>query len=164
MHFLVQRICYDSALLRPELLRDLLAMAVSLCSCITGVLNSGAVAATCWRASPSDLSAAQLELLSRMPSYVLQDIISLVLFIAKTDPQVLSTQQLNSILALIVYFLRRPWAVVDYNLRADLGEALFHVFLPASAVSKHDRQLYTYDITHCTTPRVLQSPVVICAL
>ena len=33
-------------------------------------------------------------------------------------------------LSLVIFFLRRPWAVQSPHLRAQLGQVLFHVFIP----------------------------------
>ncbi|RYH31359.1 hypothetical protein EON65_02720, partial [archaeon] len=50
---------------------------------------------------------------------------------------------LTSVLSLILYFLRRPWAMQSPHLRAKLGLVLYNVFLPVTVRGSRD-EMYTH--------------------
>jgi ubiquitin conjugation factor E4 B len=134
IHFLVQKITYDTVFLRPQFLRDIASFCSSAATVLMSVLaperNNSQNTRDNWKVAPSTLTPTQLQFLTTIPPHLVSDIVTLLLFISKTDPGVLAKVALDDMLALIIYFLRRPWALVDYNIRAELGQALYQVFLP----------------------------------
>lgn len=136
VHYLVQKITYDTVFLRPQFILDIASFCSSAATVLVSILapersNHQSIAEN-WKVSPSTLSPTQLHFLTVIPPYLVSDIITLLLFISKTEPSVLAKVALDDMLVLIIYFLRRPWALVDYNIRAELGQALYQVFLPST--------------------------------
>lgn len=128
----------------PQLLTDALLFVSIACTSLLNQLvdnnkkvsiNNGTEQ---WRISIDSLTSNQLNLLSVIPQHMINDIMSIVLTIARVEPSVLSTQSLSGLLSLVVYFVRRPWVVSSAHLRAKLGLVLFQVFLPHSDRGKED--------------------------
>lgn len=56
-----------------------------------------------------------------------------MLLVARTDTSLLSSVSLTPLLSLILFLLRRPWAVSSPHLRAKCGVLLTAIFLPVSS-------------------------------
>ena len=82
-----------------------------------------------WLVASTDCPPSQLALLASLPEHLVEDIVAILLFVAKTEPSVLShsTTSLRSALSLVLFLLRRPWAVQSPHLRAKLGQLLWKV-------------------------------------
>ena len=95
-----------------------------------------------WLILPESLSATQRATLLSLPEHLIDDIMTILCTIARTEPSYLSTatvtNSLEPVLGLIIFFLRRPWAVQSPHLRAKFGLILFHVFLPCSLRKNED--------------------------
>eukprot|EP01039_Chlorochromonas_danica_P011200 gene11200-12488_t len=134
----------DSLLLAPGLLSDLLAFTSAGASLLLRAFHveesyeQHTLSRSVWLLSPTDHSPEQLALLLRLPEHFVDDIMSILLFVAKTAPSVLRSTSLNYVLSLVLFFLRRPWAVKSPHLRAKFGELLFYVFLPVAERGMHD--------------------------
>jgi len=161
MHYFVTKMTTDAQLLAPELLRDI----VSFCAAASALLlraldppdaaeGAGAVASALspskaaaavvapdysrWLRSPQDLSAEQKLILQQLPEHLVDDLMTLLLFVARTAPATLQQAPLDNTLSLLLFFLRRPWAVHKPHLRAKFGLVLFHVYLPVAERSHEE--------------------------
>jgi hypothetical protein len=52
-----------------------------------------------------------------LPEHLVDDIVIILIFVSKVHPACLSTSPLDQVLNLVVFFLRRPWAVQSPHLR-----------------------------------------------
>lgn len=138
VHYFLTKIIMDIHLQQPDLLRQLVlfcsASAVRLMDALetTESYESTTINRSIWLLSPQDLNEQQKSILLRIPEHFIDDIVSILLFVAKTNPQSLRDAPLNAVLSLLLFFLRRPWAVRSPHLRAKFGQLLFYVFLPFS--------------------------------
>lgn len=144
LHYFFLKVVADTQLLRQDLLDQL----VMFCSCAATKLmealdysekSSDFLPNSIWLLSPEQLSENQKVLLLRLPEHFIDDIVSILLFVSKSMPQSLRTCSLDSILTLIVFFLRRPWAIQSPHLRAKFGQLLFHLFLPVADRQHEER-------------------------
>lgn len=152
MHYLVLKLSTDAQLLSPDLLRDMVlfcsAASTKLLVALEGRLKSsaeateGSVDYSAWLCNPEDLTADQKHILLNLPEHLVDDIMTMLIFIARTSPASLKSAPLDSTLSLIVFFLRRPWSVQKPHLRAKFGLVLFHIFLPVAARSHEE--MYTH--------------------
>lgn len=146
MHYLMIKLCTDISLLSPDLLTDAVAYCVAMCSSLLMLLDAPGSSSTVkgglegtqesdWVVSASELTANQLEILSNIPEHLVNDIMEILLVISRTEPVYLtnSTQSLYPVLSMVIYFLRRPWAVSSPHVRAKFGLVLASVFLPFDA-------------------------------
>lgn len=146
MHYLVWKLTTDAQLLSPDLLRDMVvfcaAASTKLLSALEGNLKSGAesdkVDYSAWLCAPESLTADQKHILLNLPEHLVDDIMTMLIFVAKTSPASLNSAPLDSTLSLIVFFLRRPWSVQKPHLRAKFGLVLFHIYLPVAARGSED--------------------------
>ena len=107
-----------------------------------------------WLVSAADCPPTQLALLTSLPEHLVEDIVAILLFVAKTEPAVLShsTTSLRSALSLVLFLLRRPWAVQSPHLRAKLGHLLWKVTDSGAVLATHPSTslghiLITYPLT-----------------
>ena len=95
-----------------------------------------------WLLLPNQMTENQKRVLLSLPEHLIDDLMTILCTIARTEPSYLATvtitNSLESILSLIIFFLRRPWAVQSPHLRAKFGQVLFHVFLPCSLRKNED--------------------------
>jgi hypothetical protein len=134
----------------PQLLTDALLFTSIACTSLLNQLVDNNTQASNnkgtqqWRVSTDSLTPNQLNLLTTIPEHMIDDIMSIVLTIGKVEPSILSTQSLSGLLSLVVYFLRRPWAINAPFLRAKLGLVLFQVFLPHS--DRHRGDMWSHAV------------------
>jgi ubiquitin conjugation factor E4 B len=135
VHFFLTKVVTDAQLLQVELLHQLVLFSACCASKLLSVIGSSmsprAISDSIWLISPQDISEQQKVVLMRIPEHFVDDIVSILLFVSKTFPQTLRDTSLESVLSLVVFFLRRPWSVQSPHLRAKFGQLLYHVFLPA---------------------------------
>ena len=134
--YLVNKFVLDAQLLSPDFIADVLSFCSTTCQFLMLHLHAISTGETeNWRIdvdldAPSSLD--QYAFLAGMPQHLLDDICELMLFVAKTDGTFFRTINMAPVLSVLLYFLRRPWAVGSPHLRAKLGQVLFYVFLPSS--------------------------------
>lgn len=143
--YLVMKMVADSLILQPELLDKCVLFATTMANRLYQVLETPedyqtyTIQSNKWLLSPQDLSDREKVFLLKLPEHLLDDLLSMVLFIAKSSSSTLRNGNFNGFLSLIIYFLRRPWAIQSPHLRAKLGLALFYVFLPVNERSYEER-------------------------
>lgn len=92
-----------------------------------------------WMQTEQALAPQQLAILQALPEHLVDDLADAVLFIAKTEPSFLSANSFQGMLSMIVFFLRRPWAIKSPHLRAKLGQVLVYLYLPTHALDDMER-------------------------
>ena len=155
VHYFVLKMTTDAQLLCPELLVDIVLFCTSACQKLLSSLqplsssissspsseSQAAVNYSAWLCRPEDLSVEQRTILTNLPEHLVDDLMTLLLFIAKTSPITLRSARLENTLSLILFFLRRPWSVHKPHLRAKFGLVLFHIFLPV--IDRTSEEMYT---------------------
>jgi ubiquitin conjugation factor E4 B len=97
-----------------------------------------------WMPQRSSSSDTAINCLKATPEHFVDDIMEMLLLVGKTDPKQFTRENLEPVLLLLLYFLRRPWAVTSPHLRAKLGEVLYYVFLPVDAMEGEER--WTFEL------------------
>jgi ubiquitin conjugation factor E4 B len=142
VHYLVHKLASDINMTAPDLIKDLLGFTTTVCSWLLLNLPDAASSSESagrslgdWMVNMDPNIASNVEsyrFLSGLSDYEVSDICEILLFIAKLDSSHFCGADLQPVLAVIVYFLRRPWIITSPHLRAKLGQVLFYVFLPSS--------------------------------
>lgn len=148
VYYWVTKNCMDALLFAPDMLSDLVNFATAACSALYSILSVGQTSKMNggdWLAKAEDLTPTSTLLLSTLPEHLLSDIMEILLFLAKSDPTVFHTTTLDETLSLILFFLRRPWAVTSPHLRANFGEVLYYVFLPYSKSRDEDMRYQAFN-------------------
>lgn len=137
IHYLVQKCTHDSEYFIPDLISDLISFCVSAAQVLMSVLGTnfndnskGNSNDYEWKVPIEMHTPAQLELLSNLPEAMIEDIVVILLTIGKTAPVYLNQKNLDQVLTMIIFFLRRSWAVQNPHLRGKLGQLLYQIFLP----------------------------------
>ena len=102
--------------------------------------TTGVASGQPWQVPKAACPEAQLRFLASLPEHFIEDLVTILMFVAKTDPAVLahSATSLRSTLSLTLFLLRRPWAFTNYNVFVLLGDLIFRVFLPHRERTGHD--------------------------
>lgn len=149
VHYFVLKMVTDIQLLHPDLLRRVVTMCSAAATRFMEVLETtesyqrDTVNRSVWLLSPLDLTEDQKTLLLRLPEHMIDDIMTMLLFVSKTAPSILRDAPLDGVLSMILFFLRRPWAVQSPHLRAKFGQVLYHVFLPVA--DRGREEMYTHQ-------------------
>ncbi len=163
IHYLIHKICLDIQLFNPSIVPEVIKFCASASYVLYSALSSFSKNAQeiktifnvnsnygtptirsddSWLVLPSSLTEYQKYLLLSCPEHLVDDIMTILYTIGHTEPSYLSTititNSLEPVLALIIFFLRRPWAISSPHLRAKFGQVLFQVFLPHSERSRED--------------------------
>jgi len=142
IHYFVHKICVDIQLFNPPVLHE----AVRFCSAaalitlraLTDVQTSAQTVAdsSSWLVLPQSMAPHHRAFLLALPEDLIDDILTVLITIGHTEPAAfntpMATNSLEPVLSLVIFFLRRPWAVQSPHLRAKFGQVLYQVFLPAS--------------------------------
>jgi len=156
IHYLVQKCTHDSEYFIPDLISDLIAFCVSASHVLMSVLgtnlNDGKKTNTDdyeWKVPIEMHTPAQLELLSNLPEDMIEDIVVILLTVGKTAPIYLNQKNLDQVLSMIVFFLRRSWAVQNPHLRGKLGQLLYQIFLPMRHRERsHGDMMFGLGLSH----------------
>lgn len=142
MYFLTLKLVTDSMLMEPQALQLMIQYVLATCKLLLRTFASPAEqsASTTWVVSSEWMTPQQQSLLERMPMYLLEDALEIVLWISRTIPQALNTVSMEPLLDALVFWLRRPWAITSPHLRAKCGLVLASVFLPV----QHRESLENY--------------------
>ncbi|KAH9157617.1 hypothetical protein AeRB84_000553 [Aphanomyces euteiches] len=120
----------DAKLLQPEFLHELVRIAL---------LSANVVCRICisrdGKSSVKDfqlpIAAPSEELLvPHVPEHIVEDIVSIFLFVARFSPDELKTFAFDDLLSMILIFLTSPQLIRSPHLRAKMSECLFEICLP----------------------------------
>lgn len=130
LHYFWLKLVIDIHFLEPTLVRKVLqftsASSDRLMSWLqtTDTYTRDTIDSHVWLLSPSDMTEAQQKMLARLPEHFIDDLMTVTLFIAKASPLALRDCNLEPVLTLVVWLLRRPWAIQSPHLRAKLGQVI----------------------------------------
>lgn len=120
-------------LLSPQLLVDTVEFCIAASTVLLSAMEEDT--ARIYTASllpASTLSPAQQAVLSALPEDFMDDLLTLLLFVSKFQSQLFNAANMQPVFSLVLFFLRRPWAMQSPHLRAKLGKVLHSCFLPRS--------------------------------
>lgn len=112
----------DTYLLNPTMLHELLKFALLSCHVV------------CQMVAPTinklPLSLPPPSIVQDLPQYVVDDITSIFIFVARFQPEVLGGFNLDELLSFLVVFLASPEYMHSPHLRAKMSQVLYYIFLP----------------------------------
>jgi len=121
----------DCELLHPDTLTDMVNFYTALAFVLMNALREGQTADLPQSIlHPEQLSQQQKAVLAAVPEYIVDDLMTCLIFTAKNRADLLSLPQMSSVLEFALFFLRRPSTVKSPHIRAKFGELLYQVFLP----------------------------------
>lgn len=117
----------DAELLHPDLLHDVLRFVLLSASVVTSICRGTAAAGPLTLPLPDP---AGNTLLQHVPEHLVDDICTVLIFVARLQPKALHAFALDDLLELILLVLSSPAYVRSPHLRAKMSEVLFRIFLP----------------------------------
>jgi ubiquitin conjugation factor E4 B len=136
LQILLHKLISEAELLNPELLEGVVSYCTSMAFVLmTALRNAGDEASNAQAdefsfLEPNQMSSDQLTIINALPLYLVDDILTMLLFAAKTRPDLLSSPSMSDVLGMIIFFLRRPNCIQSPHIKAKFSEVLFQVFLP----------------------------------
>ena len=102
----------DASLLDTDLMSDIVRFCASSAMIVLNALKEkeGKIKEEGWLVDASKMPCEQQEFLQILPEHLLDDIMTLLLFVAKTNSAKLKDATMDPVLGLIVYLLRRAMA------------------------------------------------------
>ncbi|KAL7684336.1 putative U box domain, Zinc finger, RING/FYVE/PHD-type, ubiquitin conjugation factor E4, core [Plasmopara halstedii] len=129
----------DAELLHPDFLHEIIRFAL---------LTSAVVSSICTGLNVFDLNSISLPLpspdvetnrvLKYVPEHLVDDLCSVLKFVARLQPKALNLFELDGLLKMILIFLSSPSYVHSPHLRAKMSEVLFYIFLPSDASDERE--------------------------
>ncbi|KAF4033007.1 U-box domain [Phytophthora infestans] len=155
----------DAELLHPDLLHEMIRFSLLTC----GVVSSICTGSTAFDQSSLDLPlpAPDTEtnaLLKYIPEHLVDDLSSVLKFIARLQPKALAAFELKKLLRMILIFLSSPGYVHSPHLRAKMSEVLFHIFLPSEESEERETAGTAFGVELLRTDALAQRHLAPCLL
>ncbi|GLE08765.1 hypothetical protein PINS_up020180 [Pythium insidiosum] len=152
----------DAEILHPDLLHEMIRFALLSSSVINSMcLND---AADLQLPLPDPASLGPSHPLKYVPEHLVEDVCSILIFVARVQPKALNAFQLDDLLRMILIFLSSPAYVRSPHLRAKMGELLFYIFLPPEETDAQQTAGAPFGVHLLTTDVTAQAHLAPCLL
>lgn len=155
----------DAELLHPDFLHEMIRFSL---------LTSAIVSSICTGFDVFDSSTLSLPLpapdvetngvLKYVPEHLVDDLCSVLKFVARLQPKALNLFELKELLKMILIFLSSPSFVHSPHLRAKMSEVLFHIFLPSDESDERETAGTAFGIELLRTSSLAQRHLAPCLL
>ncbi|KAG1711371.1 hypothetical protein DVH05_008625 [Phytophthora capsici] len=155
----------DAELLHPDFLHEMIRFSLLTCA----VVNSICTGSNVFDASTLELplSAPDMKVntvLKHVPEHLVDDLCSVLKFVARLQPKALNAFELNELLKMIIIFLSSPSYVHSPHLRAKMSEVLFHIFLPSEESEERETAGTSFGVELLRTDPLAQRHLAPCLL
>lgn len=155
----------DAELLHPDFLHEMIRFSLLTCA----VVNSICTGSNAFDASTLELplSAPDMKVnavLKHVPEHLVDDLCSVLKFVARLQPKALNAFELNELLKMIIIFLSSPSYVHSPHLRAKMSEVLFHIFLPSEESEERETAGTAFGVQLLRTDPLAQRHLAPCLL
>ncbi|KAF1780377.1 Ubiquitin conjugation factor E4, core [Phytophthora cactorum] len=147
----------DAELLHPDFLHEMIRFSLLTCA----VVNSSCTGSTVFDHSTLELPLPAPDtnkntLLKYIPEHLVDDLSSVLKFIARLQPKALNAFELKELLRMILIFLP--------HLRAKMSEVLFHIFLPSEESEERETAGTAFGVELLRTDLLAQRHLAPCLL
>ncbi|CAH0519935.1 unnamed protein product [Peronospora belbahrii] len=156
----------DAELLHPDLLHEMMRFSMLTCA----VMNSVCTGSGVYDESPllelplptpdTDTNVS----LKYMPEHLVDDLCTILKFVARLQPKALNGFELKELLKMIIIFLSSPAYVHSPHLRAKMSEVLFQIFLPSEESEERDTAGTAFGVELLMTDMLAQRHLAPCLL
>ncbi|KAG6950518.1 hypothetical protein JG688_00014116 [Phytophthora aleatoria] len=159
------KIIMDAELLHPDFLHEMIRFSLLTCA----VVNSCCTGSTVFDHSTLELPLPAPDtnkntLLKYIPEHLVDDLSSVLKFIARLQPKALNAFELKELLRMILIFLSSPGYVHSPHLRAKMSEVLFHIFLPSEESEERETAGTAFGVELLRTDLLAQRHLAPCLL
>lgn len=143
VNYFLMKTLLDIQLFTDDLMRSVVLFCVAAAQKLWDGLSSDSEEERhpAWLIPETAMSKERLSFLQSLPEHFLDDIATMLIFVAKSASNHLHSVNFQGVLSVLVFFLRRPWAIQSPHLRAKLGVLMYHIFLPVA--ERGHEELYT---------------------
>ncbi|TDH68810.1 hypothetical protein CCR75_001400 [Bremia lactucae] len=155
----------DAELLHPDFIHEMIRFSL---------LTSAVVSSICAGSSYLDRRLLVLPLpapdnktsalLQHVPEHLVDDLCTILKFVARLQPNALNTFELKALLTMILIFLSSPSYVHSPHLRAKMSEVLFHIFLPSEESEERETAGTAFGMELLRTDPLAQQHLAPCLL
>ncbi|ETK74132.1 hypothetical protein F441_19407 [Phytophthora nicotianae CJ01A1] len=155
----------DAELLHPDFLHEMIRFSLLTCAVVNSICTGCIV---------FDQSSLELPLsapdsktnavLKYIPEHLVDDLSSVLKFIARLQPKALNAFELKELLRMILIFLSSPGYVHSPHLRAKMSEVLFHIFLPSEESEERETAGTAFGVELLRTDSLAQRHLAPCLL
>lgn len=153
----------DAEILHPDLLHDMIRFALLSCAVINSVCTGNSTTdISVPLADPKTLPSNHP--LRFVPEHLVEDICSILIFVARLQPKELNTFALDDLLRMIIIFLSSPAYIRSPHLRAKMGELLFYIFMPSEESEERQTAGTSFGIHLLSNDPLAQKHIAPCLL
>lgn len=155
----------DAELLHPDVLHDTLRFVLLSSAVVTSICCGDNQQTGSGQLLQLPLSnPAQHALLKHVPEHLVDDICSVLIFVARLQPKALQSLALDELLKMILVVLSSPAYVRSPHLRAKMSDVLFRVFLPTEESDERETAGTALGIQLLTNDPLAQQHLAPCLL
>lgn len=152
----------DAELLHPDLVHDLLRFVLLSAEVVNSICSGGTSGTAALQLPLPD--PAHNALLQHVPEHLVDDICTVLIFVARLLPKMLQTFALDELLKMVLIVLSSPAYVRSPHLRAKMSEVLFRIFLPTEESDERQTVGTPFGIQLLTSNPLAQQHLAPCLL
>ncbi|KAG2519761.1 hypothetical protein JM16_007023 [Phytophthora kernoviae] len=155
----------DAELLHPDFLHEMIRFSLLTCSVVNAICIESDAADTGVITLPLPTPDTKMNaVLKHIPEHLVDDLCSVLKFVARLQPKALHSFELNELLKMILIFLSSPGYVHSPHLRAKMSEVLFHIFLPSEESEERETAGTAFGVELLMTDPLAQRHLAPCLL
>ncbi|KAG6616925.1 Ubiquitin conjugation factor E4 [Phytophthora cinnamomi] len=156
----------DAELLHPDFLHEMIRFSLLTCAVVNSICTGSSVydeSGLLQLPLPAPDTKANA-VLKYIPEQLVDDLCTLLKFVARLQPKALNAFELNELLKMIIIFLSSPGYVHSPHLRAKMSEVLFHIFLPSEESEERETAGTAFGVELLMTNPLAQRHLAPCLL
>ncbi|RLN52723.1 hypothetical protein BBJ28_00016461 [Nothophytophthora sp. Chile5] len=156
----------DAEILHPDLLHEMIRFALLSCTVVNSICagSSASEGASGLELPLPAPDTQQNVVLKHIPEHLVDDVCTVLKFVARLQPKALNAFALDELLTMILIFLSSPAYVHSPHLRAKMSEVLFHIFLPSEESEERETAGTAFGVQLLMTDPLAQRHLAPCLL
>ncbi|KAG7387774.1 Ubiquitin conjugation factor E4 B [Phytophthora pseudosyringae] len=155
----------DAELLHPDFLHEMIRFSLLTCAVVNSICTRSDVFDESTLALPLPAPDTQVDtVLKYIPEHLVDDLCSVLKFVARLQPKALNAFELKELLKMIIIFLSSPGYVHSPHLRAKMSEVLFNIFLPSEESEERETAGTAFGMELLMTDSLAQQHLAPCLL
>ncbi|KAK1947523.1 putative ubiquitin conjugation factor E4 [Phytophthora citrophthora] len=155
----------DAELLHPDFLHEMIRFSLLTCAVVNSICTGSSVFDANTLELPLPAPDTKVNAVFKyVPEHLVDDLCSVLKFVARLQPKALNAFELNELLKMIIIFLSSPSYVHSPHLRAKMSEVLFHIFLPSEESEERETAGTAFGVELLRTDPLAQRHLAPCLL
>ncbi|CAH0488009.1 unnamed protein product [Peronospora farinosa] len=156
----------DAELLHPDFLHEMIRFSLLTCAVVNSICTGSDVydeSALLGLPLPTPDTDQNVSL-KHIPEHLVDDLCTILKFVARLQPKALNAFELEELLKMIIIFLSSPAYVHSPHLRAKMSEVLFQIFLPSEESDERETAGTAFGVELLMTNMLAQRHLAPCLL